>query len=284
MRQFFLAKGTPYEIILVNDGSQDNSWNVISEQARKFPDVVAINLLRNYGQHCANLCGMRAARGDYVITMDDDLQNPPEEIEKLVQAAKQGYDLVIGRFETKRHSFIRRLGSHVVGCLNRTTFGVKENLVLSNFRIIRRDVVDRVCRDTSVAPYVPGLLLKYSGYRSNVGVLHMARAEGKSNYSMRKLLNLVVNILFNHSTIPLRYGATFGFVVSAISFSLGVFYLLHTMLLGARVPGWATLVVLMSFFNGVLVLLLSVIGEYLIRVLRELGPTRSYEVSEVVRQ
>lgn len=284
MRQFFLAQGSPYEIILVNDGSEDDSWSVISELARTLPDVLAINLLRNYGQHCANLCGFREARGAYIITMDDDLQNPPEEIAKLMQAASQGYDLVIGRFDSKKHSLIRRLGSRVVGCLNRAAFGVKEHLVLSNFRIIRRDVIDRVCHDMSVTPYVPGLLLKYSAHRSNVPVRHLARAEGKSNYTMRKLLNLVANVLFNHSTMPLRYGAAFGFVVSAISFFLGLFYLLRTMLLGTSVPGWATLVVLMSLFNGVLVLLLSVIGEYLIRVLRELGPARSYEVTHLVRQ
>jgi len=284
VRQFFLAQGSRYEIILVNDGSHDNSWLVVSELAKNFPEVVAINLLKNYGQHSANLCGFRAAKGDYVITMDDDLQNPPEEIGKLIDAARQGHDLVIGRFECKHHSPLRRFGSRVVGWLNRTAFEVKDHLVLSNFRIVRRDVVDRVCREASVAPYIPGLVLKYSAHRCNVLVQHLPRAKGESNYTLVRLLGLVGNILFNHSTIPLRYAAAFGFVISAVSFGLGLYYLLYALLRGAAVPGWATLVVLMSFFNGVLVLLLGVIGEYLIRALRELGTLRSYEIVEVVHQ
>lgn len=284
VREFFLAQDHDFEIILVNDGSRDNSWAVIAGLARTFPDVVAINLLKNYGQHNANLCGFREAKGDFVITIDDDLQNPPEEIGKLIEAAQRGHDLVIGRFESKQHSLVRRLGSRLVGWLNRTVFEVKDDLVLSNFRLIRRDVIDRVCRDQSVAPYIPGLVLKYSAHRCNVLVSHLARAEGASGYTMRKLLRLVANILFNHSTIPLRYGAAFGFVVSGISVLLGLFYLLRTLIDGTSTPGWATLVVLISFFNGVLILLLSVIGEYLVRVLREVGSQRSYEISEVVRQ
>lgn len=284
VREFFLAQDHDFEIILVNDGSRDNSWAVIAGLARTFPDVVAINLLKNYGQHNANLCGFREAKGDFVVTMDDDLQNPPEEIDKLIEAAQRGHDLVIGRFESKQHSLVRRLGSRLVGWLNRTVFEVKDDLVLSNFRLIRRDVIDRVCRDQSVSPYIPGLVLKYSAHRCNVLVSHLARAEGASGYTMRKLLRLVANILFNHSTIPLRYGAAFGFVVSGISVLLGLFYLLRTLIDGTSTPGWATLVVLIAFFNGVLILLLSVIGEYLVRVLREVGSQRSYEISEVVRQ
>ncbi|HEV2436247.1 MAG TPA: glycosyltransferase family 2 protein, partial [Verrucomicrobiae bacterium] len=122
VRAFFLSQGYRYEIILVNDGSEDGSWNVVSGLARKFSGVVGINLLKNYGQHNANLCGFRESKGDYVITMDDDLQNPPAEIGKLIEAARQGHDLVVGRFESKQHRFIRRLGSRVVGWLNRRAF------------------------------------------------------------------------------------------------------------------------------------------------------------------
>ncbi|HTN66573.1 MAG TPA: glycosyltransferase family 2 protein [Burkholderiaceae bacterium] len=282
-REFFLAHGLRFEIVLVNDGSPDASWEVISGLARQYPEIVAIDLLKNYGQHHANLCGFREAKGDYIITMDDDLQNSPEEIAKLIETAQRGYDLVLGRFEIKQHSFVRRLGSRFVGWLNRKVFEVKGDLVLSNFRIVRRDVVDRVCQDRSFGPYIPGLVLKYSARRCNVLVNHLPRAEGKSNYTWRKILRLVATILFNHSSIPLRYGAAFGFVVAGGSFLLSLYFLLEAMISGAKAPGWASLVVLLSFFNGVLILLLSVIGEYLIRILREIGTQRSYEVREVVR-
>lgn len=284
IRDFFLSQTLRFEIILVNDGSRDGSWDVISGLARDFQEVVAINLLKNYGQHHANLCGFREAKGEYIITMDDDLQNPPEEIGKLIDTIANGYDFVMGRFESKQHSFIRRAGSRLVGWLNRKIFDVKENLTLTNFRIIRRDVVDRVCRDRSFSPYIPGLILKYSAHRCNVLVRHQPRLVGSSNYTWRKILRLMATLLFNYSSIPLRYGSAFGFLVASISFLLGAFYLLDALFYGTAAPGWATLVVLMSFFNGVLILLLSVIGEYLIRVLREVGSQSCYEISEVVRQ
>jgi len=284
VRGFFNANALRFEVLLVNDGSKDNSWAIISNLAKQYSEVTAINLLKNYGQHNANLCGFREAKGEYIITMDDDLQNPPEELAKLIETVHHGYDLVIGRFETKQHSVVRRLGSQIVGWLNHKVFEVDDDLVLSNFRIIRRDVVVRICEDKSSAPYIPGLVLKYSAIRCNVLVRHLPRAEGKSNYTWRKIFRLVATILFNHSTIPLRYGAAFGFIVSAGSFLLSLYFLLEAMILGTTAPGWASLVVLLSFFNGVLILLLSVIGEYLIRVLREIGTRFSYEISEIVRQ
>lgn len=283
IRGFFLSRSLQFEIVLVNDGSRDNSWSVIAALAKDLPELTAINLLKNYGQHNANLCGFRQAKGDYIVTMDDDLQNPPDEIEKLIDATQGGHDLVIGRFESKRHSFIRRIGSQLVGWLNRKVFEINDNLVLTNFRMIRRDVVDRVCLDKSFAPYIPGLVLKYSSQRCNVLVRHLPRAEGKSNYTWRKILRLVATILFNHSSIPLRYGAAFGFIVAGGSFVLSAYFLLDAMIKGTAAPGWASLVVLLSFFNGVLVLLMSIIGEYLLRVLREIGTVRSYEIKEIVR-
>lgn len=284
IRDFFLSQALQFQIILVNDGSTDGSWAVIAILAKECPEVIAINLLKNYGQHHANLCGFREAKGDYVITMDDDLQNPPEEISKLIHAIQEGHDLVIGRFESKQHSIVRRIGSQFVGWLNRKVFKVNDELILTNFRIIHRDVVSRICRDKSFAPYIPGLVLKYSSRRCNVLVQHLPRAEGKSNYTWRKILRLVANILFNHSTIPLRYGAAFGFIVAGISFFLSLYFLLESMISGTNAPGWASLVVLLSFFNGVLILLISVIGEYVIRILREIGTQCSYEIGEIVRQ
>jgi polyisoprenyl-phosphate glycosyltransferase len=283
VREFFTQAGLRYEIILVNDGSTDGSWQALTTLAKAHKEVVSINLLKNYGQHNANLCGFRESTGDYVITMDDDLQNPPEEISKLISKSREGYDLIIGKFEAKQHSLIRRLGSSMVGWINRQVFEVKDNLVLSNFRIIRRDVVDRICLDNSYAPYIPGLALKYSSERCNVLVKHLPRAEGKSNYSWRKILKLVATILFNHSAMPLRYCAASGFVIAASSFLLSFYFLMEALIAGTNAPGWASLVVLLSFFNGVLILLLSVIGEYLIRIMREIGTRQSYETKEVIR-
>ena len=280
---FFSQRAIIFEIILVNDGSSDNSWQVIAQLAKKHSEVIAINLLKNYGQHNANMCGFRQACGDYIITMDDDLQNPPEEIDKLINSINKGFDLVIGKFATKQHSFMRRLGSKFVGCINRKVFAVDTKLVLSNFRIIHCDVIARVCQDKSFVPYIPGLLLKYSANRSNVLVKHELRTIGKSNYTWSKILRLVANILFNHSSIPLRYTAAFGFIITMFSFSFSLFYLLDAFIYGTNIPGWTSLAVMLSFFSGFLILLLSIVGEYMVRILRELSTQNSYEVKEIIQ-
>lgn len=273
-----------FEIILVNDGSSDNSWKIISELAKANNNIYAINLLKNYGQHVANLCGFHEATGEYIVTLDDDLQNPPEEIGKLLSKAQEGFDLVIGRFQTKKHSIIRRIGSQIVGYLNRSIFGVSDKLVLSNYRIIHRDVITRICQGDHVKPYIPGLLLKYSRQRTNVLVDHQPRQHGKSNYNLRKLLGLIASLLFNHSTLPLRFAAVMGFFTAIVSAMLGIYFMLDALYHGINVPGWASLIVFISFFNAILILLISIIGEYVIRVLREVSSGRPYEVVEIVRQ
>lgn len=279
---FLEKKQYNYEIILVNDGSSDNSWAVLLELANTHPNVKAINLLHNYGQHNANLCGFKEAKGDFIITMDDDLQNPPDEIEKLISTASGGYDLVIGRFKEKKHSFYRRIGSEFIGRINRSIFHGDKDLVLTNFRLIRRDVIDRVCTYKSRLPYIPGLVLMFSNNRANVYVEHHERQEGKSNYSIYRILKLVTTILFNYSSIPLRLMAGFGFFVSLLSLFLALHYFISAIVSGASVPGWSTIVILLSFFNGILILLVSVVGEYVVRLLRESGSSESYYIKEIV--
>ena len=280
---FMRSEGHEFEVILVNDGSPDGSWNVIREKARTYPEVVAIDLLHNYGQHVANLCGFSNATGDYVITMDDDLQNPPEEIRKLIAGAAEGHDLVIGRFKEKRHSLVRRLGSRLVGMINRRIFKAPKDLVLSNFRIIRKDVVDRVCAYKASYPYIPGLVVMFSASRANVLVEHSRREIGESNYNIFRIAKLVAEILFNFSSYPLRIVSGIGLVTALVSFVLSVFYLVSSLALGTSVPGWATVVVLLSFFNGMILFVLGMMGEYLVRLINQVSRTDVYHVKEIAR-
>ena len=280
--QFFELQNYNYEIILVNDGSTDASWRVLADLAIKNKRVKAINLLHNYGQHNANLCGFQASVGDYVITMDDDLQNPPAEIEKLINTVLEGYDLVIGRFKEKKHSLFRRLGSKIIGTINRKVFYSEKGFVLTNFRIIHRDVIDRVCAYKSRVPYIPGLVVMFSKDRKNVLVEHHPRKEGKSNYSISKITKLVLTILFNYSSLPLRVMGAIGFTVSVISLMLALYYFISAVVAGTNVPGWSTLVIMVSFFNGFLILMVSLVGEYVIRLLRESGSSESYYVKEII--
>jgi|TARA_R110001592_G_scaffold352942_1_gene651410 glycosyltransferase involved in cell wall biosynthesis len=271
-----------FEIILINDGSSDNSWSILIKKARQYEEVKVINLLQNYGQHIANFCGFRYASGDYVITMDDDLQNPPEEISKLIEKAADGYDLVIGQFKEKRHSVSRRLGSKLVGVINRKIFNSPRGLVLTNFRLIRKDVIERVCSYKASYPYIPGLVVKFSSNRANVLVEHHKREMGESNYSLLRITKLVSEILFNYSSYPLRLVAGLGLMMSVFSFLLSLFYLTSTLVDGTSVPGWATVVVLLSFFNGMTLFVIGMVGEYLVRLINQSSASDMYHIKEII--
>jgi glycosyltransferase involved in cell wall biosynthesis len=277
-------QGLSYELILVNDGSSDNSWVVMAECARANSHIVALNLLRNYGQHNANLAGLREATGDYVITMDDDLQNPPDQIRVLIDEAMKGRDVVFGAFETKKAPFYRRLGSGMIGRINRRVFGQPVDLVVSNFRILRRDVVDRICASRTAYPYITGQALMYSSNRSNVPVRHDKARTGKSRYSMSRIIRLVLTILFSYSLFPLRLAAAGGFIFSILSFLIGGAYFIHGLVTNTAVPGWTTLVVLTAVFNGVTIALLSMLGEYVVRTLNAVSEQETYHVIERVKR
>ena len=272
-----------YELILVNDKSRDSSWDIVTQKALANPNIVAIDLLRNYGQHTANFRGFQHATGDYVITLDDDLQNPPEEILQLINKAQEGHDVVMGRFKEKKHAAYRRWGSRLIRFVNRRVFLPHEGLVLSNFRIIRRDVVDRICAYKTAYPYITGLVLMFASNPANVPVEHGERPVGESNYTMRVIIRLVMRILFNYSSYPLRVVTFSGLTISAVSFLLGLFYLGRGLLTPIKVPGWTTLVVLLSFFNGITLLLLGMLGEYLTRLINQTSWGTPYHIRKVVR-
>jgi glycosyltransferase involved in cell wall biosynthesis len=278
----FTEHGLDHEVILVNDGSSDASWDVIAEKARTTPHVVALDLLKNYGQHYANLAGLREATGDYVITMDDDLQNPPDQALILIDEAMTGKDVVFGNFERKQAAGYRRIGSSMISMINRRIFNQPPDLVVSNFRILRRDVVNRICASNTAYPYITGQALLYSRKRSHVSVRHDPRPVGKSNYSMIRILRLVMTILFSYSSFPLRFAALVGFVISGLSLLLGTYYLFQGVFGQTRVQGWTTTVVLLSIFNGFTIALLSMLGEYVVRTLNAVNARDSYHVTSRV--
>ena len=281
--EVFEGAGLRYELILVNDGSQDGSWDVIADRARGSKHVVALNLLRNYGQHHANLAGLRESTGDYVITMDDDLQNPPDQALHLIDAALSGHDVVFGRFERKQAAGYRRIGTKVIDQVNRRVFDQPADLTVSNFRILRRDVVERICASRTAHPYMTGQALLYSRNPGDVLVRHDARPVGKSNYGLRRIASLVLTILFSYSVFPLRAAATTGFIVAFASFLLGAFYLVRSLFVDTAVPGWTTIAVLLSIFSGFVIALVSMVGEYVVRTLDAVSESTPYHVGERVR-
>ncbi len=274
--------GINAELILVNDGSPDRVWEVIERLALKHREVKGVNFLKNYGQHTAVLCGMEVAEGDFLITMDDDLQNPPSEISKLIEKIHEGYDLVFARFEQKKHAGYRRLGSKLIGYLNKKVFDKPDDLVLTNFRIFTRATAQRALQYRTNHPYIPGLLLRSAGRMANVTTEHHARSEGASNYSLWKILQLVSRLLFNYSSYPLRLVSMMGIIVSSLSFIAGLVYVVKSLFIGVSVPGWTTIVVLLSFLLGFVLVILGIMGEYMARLMNQLATERPYQIREIV--
>jgi glycosyltransferase involved in cell wall biosynthesis len=254
----------------------------VQEKASANPRIVAIDLLRNYGQHTAIYCGFQHSSGQYVITLDDDLQNPPQEMLHLINTVLDGHDVVYGRFRQKQHVRYRRIGSQIIALINRRVFHQPKDLVLSNFRIIRRDVVDRICSYQTGYPYITGLTLMFSSQRANVWVEHAPRPSGKSNYGILRIGSLILRILFNYSAYPLHFISALGILFAVGSFVVGVYYILRMLLVGIQVPGWTTIVVLVSFFNGISLIISSMLGEYLIRLVNLMSSSDSYHIRQIM--
>jgi glycosyltransferase involved in cell wall biosynthesis len=282
--ELFKKLDLKYEIIAVDDGSTDQSRQVITKCADADKNVTAISLVKNYGQQSAILCGLFYSKGDYVINLDDDLQNPPEEVEKLITKAAQGYDLVCGVYHQKKHPLFRQLGSKLINKVNERIFGKPRDFRLTNFRIMNRSLVERICNYRTAFPYISGLAMLLSGKRANVLVNHQERLEGRSTYTFAKILNLVAAILLNYSSFPLRFLCYCGLIISAASFLFGAIVVLRELLGYSKVLGWTSLVLLLSFYNGFLILMLGLVGEYTMRILNTIAITQSFSVMDIYKR
>ena len=270
------------EIILVNDGSPDDTWSVVRQVQQAHPDdVIAINLMRNFGQHNALMCGFRHARGEYIVTMDDDLQNPPEEIPKLLQSIRQtGLDLVYGQYAGKQHASWRNLGSLVVNSFYRLVFHTTRTV--TSFRIIRRPLVQSILPYDLNFTYIDGLLAWNTQQVGEVLVDHRPRATGRSGYSLGKLLNLSLNLFTNFSLLPLQLVSAVGFLVACCGILAAGFYLLRYLMADITVPGFASLIIAILVMGGLQLLSLGMIGEYLGRLHLNVNRKPQYTVREIL--
>jgi glycosyltransferase involved in cell wall biosynthesis len=262
-----------WELIMVDDGSTDGSFAVLQKLRASDPRVKLIQFGHNHGQHHAILCGLQHSRGDAVITLDDDLQNPPEEIPRFLKALAEGHHIVIGRIaEKKKHSWFRNLGSRAVQGLTNMILGKPKHLAFSSYRGLSRQAVDAIAAYKGVHPYLPALILSAVPTYSivNIDVRHDPRHHGRSTYSLRKLMKLASYLLINHSFIPLRAMIYWGVLVSLASIVFAVYVIMRE-LLGHHtgVLGWPSLAVLISFFSGNILLALGVLGEYIGRLVQE---------------
>ncbi|MBE0475454.1 glycosyltransferase family 2 protein, partial [Rhodoferax sp.] len=250
-----------YEIILVDDGSSDASWSVIQTLRATYGEhLVAVQLMRNYGQHNALMCGLGTARGEYVVTMDDDLQNPPEEIPKLLAHIKQhGLDLVYGCPSTRNHAAWRNLGANIVWHFYRTVF--RNPVTPTPFRVMRLQLAQSVMFYDLNFTYLDGLLAWCTSRIAGVEVEHHPRGQGNSGYSLGKLLSLALNLYTNFSLIPLQIVSGLGFVTALSGFVVGLYYLVQFLASSIEVPGFASTIIAILILGGAQLLALGVIGE-----------------------
>lgn len=260
------AHHAPVEVILVNDGSQDGSWDAVCRLAQRHPWVRGINLMRNYGQHNALLCGIRAVKHEVTVTMDDDLQNPPEEIPRLLQKIAEGYDVIYGKPSKERHGLWRDMASRITKVALQSAMGAETARNVSAFRAFRTGL--REAFATYQGPFVSiDVLLTWATTRfTAVEVRHDPRRIGISNYTFRKLVVHALNMMTGFSTLPLQLASMVGFAFTL--FGMGVlFYVVGRYLLqGGSVPGFPFLASIIALFSGAQLFALGIIGEYLARM------------------
>ena len=274
-----------HEIVLVNDNSPDDSLEICGELIRRTRvPVTLVDLARNYGEHNAVMAGLRQARGSHVITMDDDLQNPPGEVVRLLRHAQQtGADLVYARPIEKQHAGWRNLGSRFTNRVADYVLDKPKGLYLSSFRCISAFAVGQVTAYDGPFPYIDGLLLQVTQRIESLEVEHLAREHGGSNYNLRRLVRLWLSLFVNFSVMPLRLATFAGFGLSFLGVIGAAWAALDAIFLEETPPGWASLTVAVMLLSGVQLLILGLIGEYLGRIYLTVNRKPQAVVREVSR-
>lgn len=260
------TQAAEFEVIIVNDGSQDETWEVISRLSETFSWVRGLGFMRNYGQHNALLAGIRAARFDVTVTMDDDLQHPPEEIPKLLSALTPHLDVVYGSPEKEAHGLLRNVASVVTKLTLQNATGAETARMLSAFRVFRTHLRDSFSEYNH--PYVNiDVLLTWGSARfSAITVRREARALGESAYTIRKLIRHTLNMLTGFSVIPLQVASIVGFIFTLFGMGILAYVIGRYIIMGTSVPGFPFLASIIAIFSGAQLFALGVIGEYLARM------------------
>ena len=258
--------GLGYEVILVNDGSRDGSWDLIRDLAASDTCVRGINMSRNYGQHNALLCGVRAARGEVVVTMDDDLQNPPEEIPRLLARLNEGFDAVYGTPERERHGLWRDLASRVTKLALQNAMGAETAAKVSAFRAFRTRLREAFADYRSPYICLDVVLAWGTTAFSAVTVRHEDRQHGVSNYTLRKLIVHALNMMTGFSTLPLQVASLLGLALSLGGVAVMLYVLGRYFIEGGAVPGFPFLACIIALFSGAQLFALGIIGEYIARM------------------
>ena len=271
-----------YEIILVNDASPDNSWEEIVKQCESNPKVKGINLSRNFGQHYAITAGLHYAKGDWVVVMDCDLQDRPEEIPNLYRKAMEGYDIVYARRVARKDKFFKRLSSTLFHCVYNWLSGLEADKTIANFGIYKQCVIAEFNKMPERARSFPSLV-KYLGFKDTaIDVEHAERAEGKSSYNLYKLFKLSFDVIVSNSDKPLRMAVGLGFGMAAISFLLALYNVIAKWIGVIQVSGYTTTVFSIWFVGGLLLFVMGILGLYIGKIFDQVKGRQLFVVKDKV--
>lgn len=271
-----------YEIILINDGSPDDTFSVIKSLCEADTRIKGINLSKNFGQHAALMAGFRHVKGDIVVCLDDDGQTPANEAGKLIAGIEEGADVVYARYEHKKHSWFRNFGSRLNELMTRVMLGKPKKLYISSYFAARRFVIDEVIRYENAYPYVIGLVLRATKNIVNVDVTHREREIGTSGYTLGKLINLWVNGFTSFSVKPLRIATLIGAFCAFMGFCYGIYTIVKKFVNPAVPMGFSSLMSAVVFIGGMQMLLLGLIGEYIGGVYVCMNNSPQYVIKEIV--
>ena len=275
-----MHKNDEYEIILVNDCSPDNTLDVIRKLASENNNIIGIDMAKNFGQHAALMAGMRETTGDYVVCLDDDGQTPADEVYKLIDKTKEGYDVVYASYPSKKHSLFRNFGSRVNSKMTEWLLGKPKELYISSYFVAKRYVVDEMVKYGNPFPYVIGLVLRTTKHITCVPVTHREREEGTSGYTFSKLLNLWINGFTAFSVKPLRIATVMGLISAFFGFCYSIYALINKLCNPAAPMGWTSTIIILLMLGGMILAVLGLIGEYIGRIYISMNNSPQYVVRE----
>lgn len=273
-----------YEIVLINDCSKDNTFYKIKELANKNSNIIAIDLAKNFGQHNAIMAGMKYASGDIILCMDDDGQTLACEIKKIINALDDSTDVVYAKYEHKKHSLFRNLGSKINDLMADKILHKPKDLYVSSFFAIKKYVRDEIVTYSNPYPYIIGLIIRTTDKIKNVTVMHSERKVGKSNYTLKKLISLLMNGFTNFSVTPLRIAMFFSLIFTAVAILL-IIILTINKIINPSVPiGWTSTVIITLIVGAVITFVLGLIGEYVGRIYMAINNNPQYVIREVINE
>ena len=272
-----------YEIILVNDNPPDDTWRVICEMCRNNPNIHGICFTKNFGQHAALMAGYRKVTGDIVVSLDDDGQNPPQEMFKLIDALNEKTDLVYAKYIQKKRSLFRNFGSKVNDWMVQWLLNKPKELYLASYYAAKRFIIDEMVKCENPFPYIDGLALRSTSEYINVDIVHKERVAGNSGYSVAKLLGLWMNGLTSFSVKPLRIATFSGFCISLFGLVLAIIIIIQELILKDAVSaGWPSIMTVVLILDGAIMIMLGLVGEYVGRIYITMNKSPQYVIKDEV--